>query len=257
MRAALRAIVGTIVGMAAVMSHAVVWASDLTVFAAASTGTAMSEIATSWEAETGQRIVLSLAGTSALARQIEAGAPADILLSASADWMDHLEARGILTPGSRRALLGNSLVVVGPHGAPELELTPGALSERVGNGRLAVALVDAVPAGIYAKAALQSLGLWDGVAHRVAQADNVRAALALVAIGAAPLGIVYASDAGAEPRVSIVARIPTESHPEIIYPVAAISDGKAGAVRAFLEYLQSHDAREAFARHGFRVLGAE
>ena len=227
-------------------------ADTLTVFAAASTGTALEEIAGAWEAETGNTVVLSLAGSSALARQIAAGAPADVFISASAEWVDTLEASGDVRPETRTPLLSNRLVLVAHGAAAPVDLTPPLdLVPLLGDGRLAMALVDAVPAGIYGKAALTSLGAWESVAPRIAQADNVRAALALVAVGAAPYGIVYATDAAAEPRVQVVATFPPDSHPPISYVGAAVTRGDAALAEAFLAYLRGTAARAAFARQGF------
>jgi molybdate transport system substrate-binding protein len=230
-------------------------AANVLVFAAASMRTALDEIAADWQARTGDTVTLSYAGSGALARQIIAGAPADIFLSASTDWMDAVEAEGLIVAGTRRDLLGNTLVLVG-HGAgarvavsPVLDL-PGLL----GDGWLAMALVDSVPAGQYGKAALQSLGLWDSVAARVAQTDNVRAALALVATGEAPLGIVYATDAVAEPAVSVLGRFPAETHPPIVFPVALLTEATDPADAAFLDALHGAAARAVFERNGFRVL---
>jgi molybdate transport system substrate-binding protein len=230
-------------------------AANVLVFAAASMRTALDEIAADWQARTGDTVTLSYAGSGALARQIIAGAPADIFLSASTDWMDAVEAEGLIVAGTRRDLLGNTLVLVG-HGAggrvavsPALDL-PGLL----GDGWLAMALVDSVPAGQYGKAALQSLGLWDSVAARVAQTDNVRAALALVATGEAPLGIVYATDAVAEPAVSVLGRFPAETHPPIVFPVALLTEATDPADAAFLDALHGAAARAVFERNGFRVL---
>ncbi|MEM1431241.1 MAG: molybdate ABC transporter substrate-binding protein [Pseudomonadota bacterium] len=231
-------------------------AADLTIFAAASTGTALAEVTQSWEDETGYEAVLSLAGTSALARQIAAGAPADVFLSANPEWMDTLEAASRIVPDSRYDLLGNSLVLIAPAGAPQIELTPPVdLRPHLSGGPLAMALVDAVPAGIYGQAALEALGAWSDVAPFVAQTDSVRAALALVAAGAAPLGLVYATDALAEPRVAVVARLPAATHPPIIYPVAAVAGGNTAQAEAFLIHLRGASARAAFARQGFAVLG--
>lgn len=230
-------------------------AGGLTVFAAASTRTALDEIAAAYRAETGHEVTLSYAGTSALARQIEQGAPADIFLSASPDWMDYLETRGLIDAATRYALLGNQLVLIGHGPQPAVEI-PGPdlnLPLLLGDGRLAVALTEAVPAGVYARAALTSLGLWEGVRDRLAQTDNVRAALALVALGEAPFGIVYASDAVAEPRVSVVGTFPASSHPPIRYPVAAVSGNPLNP--AFLSYLRGPEARAAFRRQGFAVSG--
>ncbi|MEM9903179.1 MAG: molybdate ABC transporter substrate-binding protein [Pseudomonadota bacterium] len=228
----------------------------LTVFAAASTGTALTEIARAWEAETGNDVTLSFAGSSTLARQIAAGAPADVFVSANTAWMDSLAAEGRLAPGTRVDLLGNSLVLIGPAGAAPVDLTAATgLASRLGTERLAMALVDAVPAGIYGKAALTALGLWEGISTQVAQTDNVRAALALVAVGATPLGIVYGSDARAEPRVSALATFPPESHPPIVYPAAATAAGDPARARAFLAHLKSAPARAVFEAQGFTPLG--
>jgi molybdate transport system substrate-binding protein len=228
-------------------------ADAVTVFAAASLKTALDDVAALWRRETGTEVVVSYAGSSALARQIEAGAPADLFISANPGWMDRLEAGGLLRAESRLDLLTNSIVLIA-HGrdATPLTLSPDLdLSGLIGDGRLAMALVDAVPAGIYGKAALETLGLWDQVAPKVAQADNVRAALALVAIGEAPFGIVYASDALAEARVSVAARFPADTHPPILYPAAVTADSDAPDVLAFLAFLKSADARAIFKRHGF------
>lgn len=229
---------------------------SVTVFAAASLKNAMDGIAAAWRARTGHDVVVSLAGSSALARQIQAGAPADVFISANADWMDRLEADGLLIEGTRRDLLANSIVLVAHDGnvAP-LEISPALdLSGLIGEGRLAMALVEAVPAGIYGKAALTQLGLWDTVAPKVAQADNVRAALALVATGEAPFGIVYATDAVAEARVGVVGTFPADTHPPIVYP-AAVLDGRDNPLATdFLAFLGSAEASGIFAAEGFVVL---
>ncbi|MBY6048053.1 molybdate ABC transporter substrate-binding protein [Vannielia litorea] len=211
-------------------------AESVTVFAAASLKGALDEVVAGWSGEAR----VSYAGSSALARQIAAGAPADVFISANPEWVDWLEAEGVAL--ERADLLSNALVLVA--GADDLRVGLEALE---GDDRVAMALVEAVPAGIYGKTALERLTLWDSVAPRVVQADNVRAALALVALGEAPLGIVYATDALAEPGVRVVAEFPAESHPPIIYPVAALSE--AGG--PLMAYLQSPEAAEIFARHGF------
>ena len=241
----------------AVMVPSVAQADSVTVFAAASMATALADIETAFEAASGYDLVISLAGSSALARQIQQGAPADVFISASSDWMDLVEQEGLIERGSRFDLLGNSLVLVA-HGADALpvEIDKGfALSALLGDGRLAMALVDAVPAGIYGKAALESLGLWSDVAPKVVQSDNVRAALALVALGEAPYGIVYATDAAAADNVTVVGRFPTDSHPPIIYPVADLANRDGPAEAAFLAYLRSPEARVVFERQGFNVIG--
>ena len=223
-------------------------AKDLTVFAAASLKTALDRAATQWEAQSGETVTLSYAGSSALARQIAAGAPADLVFLANLDWMDWLEGQGLIAPGSRTAPLSNRLVVI----APKDEASPLDLSDlpaRLGSdGRLAMALVEAVPAGVYGKSAFTSLGLWPDLAPRVAQTDNARAALALVATGAAPLGVVYATDAGADDAVAVVADVPPESHPPIRYALARV-EGGAGA--AFLDYLTSAQGLRHFTDAGF------
>lgn len=227
-------------------------AAEVTVFAAASLREALTEAAAGWEAETGHAAVISFAGSSALARQIMAGAPAELFVSASSAWMDAVEAAGAMDAGSRVDLASNSLVVIGGAGAAPVALDGAALTAALGGGRLAMALVDAVPAGQYGRAALETLGLWEAMAPHVAQADNVRAALALVATGAAPLGIVYATDAAAEPRVSVVAELPEETHPRIVYPAARVA-GAGAAAADLLEYLAGPEGQAAFARHGFRA----
>jgi molybdate transport system substrate-binding protein len=233
-----------------------VQAGDVTVFAAASLKEALDEVARDYSDTSGQTITTSFAGSSALARQIEFGAPADIFISANTDWMDRLEKTGGIVTESRFDLLGNRLVLIGRTPLSTEVAISGTL-DLVGmlqGGRLAMALTDAVPAGIYGKAALQHLGLWDDVASAVAETDNVRAALALVALGAAPLGIVYATDAKAEPRVATLGVFPASSHPEITYPVATTPRGQRAEVSSFLDYLRSDAAHDVFEAHGFLML---
>ncbi|MDG4647370.1 molybdate ABC transporter substrate-binding protein [Roseibacterium sp. SDUM158017] len=246
----------TLVVSGAAFAPALARAERVVVFAAASLTDAMAEIETRFEDATGHDLVVSLAGSSALARQIQQGAPADVFISASPDWMDALEAGGLLAEGTRFDLLRNAIVLVAHKthgaGAQAVEIGPDLdLDALLEGGRLAMALVDAVPAGIYGKAALESLGLWDGVRARVAQADNVRAALAFVAAGEAPLGIVYATDAVAEDRVTVIGTFPAGTHPPIVYPAAAIRAGKTEAAAQFLDFLRGPRAREAFERQGF------
>lgn len=242
--------------VAALALPATARAEQITVFAAASMMDALAEIETDFEAATGHDVVISFAGSSALARQIQQGAPADIFISANPDWMDVLERDGLIEPGSRFDLVGNTLVLIGHDlGAPPVTVGPDLdMTALLGDGRLAMALVDAVPAGIYGKAALTNLGLWQSVAPRVAETDNVRAALALVATGEAPFGIVYASDAAAEDRVTVVGTFPAGSHPPIVYPAADLAGRDVPAEAAFLAYLRGPEARAALARQGFRVL---
>ncbi|MEZ5713766.1 MAG: molybdate ABC transporter substrate-binding protein [Paracoccaceae bacterium] len=242
---------------AAVLAPAAALADDITVFAAASLKNALGDIAPKFEEATGHHLVISLAGSSALARQIEQGAPADVFISANPGWMDHLEEAGLVAEGTRRDLLRNSIVLIA-HDAPATPVTLSAdldLDSLLGeDGKLAMALVEAVPAGIYGKAALEHLGLWGAAAPRVAQADNVRAALALVALGEAPYGIVYATDAHAEPKVSVVAEFPADSHPPIVYPAAILAGHESEAASALLSYLDGPAARLEFERQGFTVV---
>jgi molybdate transport system substrate-binding protein len=231
-------------------------ADEVVVFAAASMKNALDAVAQDFQAATGHQVTISYAGSGALAKQIIQGAPADIFLSAAENWMDQVESEGLIQPGTRRDLFGNALVLVG-HGAglPQAQITPDTdLAAMLNGGKLAMALVDAVPAGQYGKAALQGLGLWDSVEASVAQADNVRAALALVSLGEAPLGIVYATDAAADPGVSIVGVFPAASHPPITYPGALLTGATDEADRAFFEALSSAGGNARFAAEGFVIL---
>ena len=229
--------------------------APLTVFAAASLKESMDEAASAYQAATGQEVRVSYAASSALARQIEQGAPADVFISADLDWMDYLQQRGLIDAGTRRNLLGNTLVLVAPatSTARAMALRKGGdLRPLLGtDGRLAVALVDSVPAGKYAKASFESLGMWDALQPRLAQAENVRAALLLVARGEAPLGVVYGSDAKAEPAVRVLAVFPPASHPPIVYPVARIAKSRQPQAAAFVEWLHAPDATAIFRKHGF------
>lgn len=230
--------------------------ADVTVFAAASLTTALDRVAAAWTAQTGQTATLSYAGSSSLARQIQQGAPADIFISASTDWIEALAASGDLRPGTRRDILGNRLVLIahGPDAPPVTLDATLDLPALLRGGRLAMALVDAVPAGVYGKAALTHLGLWDAVAPQVAQADNVRAALAFVARAEAPLGIVYATDAAAEDRVTVIGTFPADSHAPITYPAAITAQSDSPQAHAFLAFLASDSARPIWQDHGFTVL---
>ena len=231
--------------------------APLTMFAAASLKESMDAAAAAFEAETGTPVRVSYAGSSALARQIEQRAPADVFVSADSDWMDWLQERGLIDVATRVDLLGNTLVLVAPADAATrpLALARGTdlrplLGER---GRLALALTASVPAGKYAKAAFESLGMWSALQPRVAEAENVRAALLLVARGEAPLGVVYGSDAMAEPRVKVLATFPAGSHPAIVYPVARIRAGTHPQAAAFVQWLQAPAADAIFRRHGFAL----
>jgi molybdate transport system substrate-binding protein len=230
----------------------------VTVFAAASLKNALDSVAAGWQAATGNRAVVSYAGSPALAKQIEEGAPADIFVSADLDWMEYLSARGLTRKETETRLLGNRLALIAPKGsAAETAIAPGFdLAGLLGEGRLAMANVDAVPAGRYGRAALEALGVWDSVRGRIAQAENVRAALALVATGEAPLGIVYASDAAADPNVRALGVFPEDSHPPIVYPAAVLAASDSTVAGDFLAFLQSDEARALFEQRGFSVLAA-
>lgn len=230
-------------------------ADEIIVFAAASMTNALTEIEAGFETATGHDLLISFAGSSALARQIQLGAPADIFISASTDWMDQIEADGLIEDGTRFDLVGNAIVLIAYGDAEPVAIKPGFdLASLLDEGRLAMALVDSVPAGIYGKAALESLGIWDSIAAQVAQADNVRAALAFVATGEAPYGIVYATDAAASDSVTIVGTFPKDSHAPIIYPAADLANRDTEAENAFMDYLRGPEARAAYAGQGFAVL---
>ena len=254
----LRALAMLALGMGMLASPAPARSAErapLTVFAAASLKESLDEAAAAYQHATGTPVRVSYAASSALARQIEQGAPAQVFASADLEWMDYLQKRNRIDAGSRRNLLGNRLVLVAPQaGAGKVDLSrPGAIAAALGEGRLAIAQTASVPAGKYGRAALESLGQWNGLSARLAETESVRAALMLVARGEAPLGIVYASDAKAEPRVRVVATFPDTSHPPIVYPVAALRDAPASA-REFVRWLSSPAARAIFERRGFDVL---
>ncbi|MFS4583547.1 molybdate ABC transporter substrate-binding protein [Phaeobacter sp. C3_T13_0] len=232
-------------------------AERITVFAAASLKTALEQISHTYEAKTGVAVDLSLAGSSLLARQLQFGAPADVFISANSAWMDWAQEHQLIAAETRFDLLTNTLVLIAPTGLPEdsakLSLTDGPGLLTVLQGRpLAMALVDAVPAGIYGKSALQYLGLWDLIQPHVAQTDNVRAALTLVSRRAAGLGVVYGSDVVGTTSVTVLDSFPLDSHPLIVYPIAATNDRIEAT--DFLNFLRSPIAKEIFVRQGFTVL---
>lgn len=230
-------------------------AAEVVVFAASSLKTALDQVAADWQAATGNTVVISYAGSNALAKQIIEGAPADIFLSAAVNWMDAVEAEGLVVPGTRADLLGNSLVLVAHGKADPVTIDAGLdLPTLLAGGKLAMGMVDSVPAGQYGKAALESLGLWAAVQADVAQSENVRAALALVATGEAPLGIVYASDAIAEPGVTVIGTFPADSHTPITYPAALLTTAADAADADFLKALSEDAADAKFAAQGFAVL---
>lgn len=245
--------------LSAVLAMAPAAAQDgkVVVFAAASLKNALDDIAAQWKTETGKDTSISFAASSALAKQIEQGAPADIFISADLAWMDHVEKAGLLAEGTRSSLLGNRIVLIAPKDSKaDVKLEKGVdLGAALGaDGKLAMADTSAVPAGKYGKAALEALGAWAGVQPHIAQAENVRAALALVARGEAPLGVVYKTDAAADPTVRIVDTFPAGTHPEIVYPAAVLKDSKNADARAFLDFLRTPKAVAAFEKQGFAVL---
>lgn len=226
------------------------------VFAAASLKGPLDDAAAAFNAEKGGDIAISYAGSSALAKQIESGAPADFFISADLDWMDYVEKATLVKEGTRSNWLGNTLVLVAPaDSASTLRITPGFdLTGAIADGKLAMADVKAVPAGKYGKAALEKLGVWTSVEAKVAQAENVRTALALVATGEAPFGIVYQTDATAEPKVKVIDTFPEDSHQPIIYPIAQLTRSTAPLAADFLAFLKSPAATALFDKAGFKIL---
>jgi molybdate transport system substrate-binding protein len=253
-----RAIFGIAAAMAVAGKTSVIRAEaqPVLVFAAASLKNVLDEIDAGWRRDTGKRATVAYAASSVLAKQIENGAPADLFISADSDWMDYLATRKLIKPQSRSDLLGNSLVLIGPAaGAADLTIAPGfPLAATLGGGRLAMADPAAVPAGRYGKAALEKLGVWNTVASRLAAAENVRAALLLVARGEAPLGIVYSTDAAVEPGVRIVGTFPPDTHPPIVYPIALTASSTNPDAPALLVHLRGAAAHAQFQKAGFTVL---
>ncbi len=225
--------------------------TPVTAFAAASLKESLDDVAAAWRARGGAPLRIAYGATSALARQVAAGAPAQVFASADRDWVRWLDARG-LVQRPYAPLLTNTLVLAAPAASPvRVRLAPGVdLAGALDGGRLAIADPRGVPAGKYARAALEALGAWDGVRAHLAPAANVRAALAMVARGEAPLGIVYGTDAIAEPKVRVVDAFPAASHPPIEYFLVALRDA-SGPARAFVAFAASPGARAIWARHGF------
>jgi molybdate transport system substrate-binding protein len=229
-------------------------AQNVTVFAAASLKDAVDEIEAAYQKRAGQKAVISYASSSALAKQVESGAPAHIFISADLDWMDYLEKRKLIDTASRTNLLRNELVLVAPVDSKvALNVGPNfALAGALGNGRLAMGDPDHVPAGKYGKAALESLGVWPSVAGKIARAENVRSALLFVSRGEAPLGIVYRTDAVADKRVRIAGAFPADSHPPIVYPAAILASGRNNtSAQHYLSFLKAPEALATFRKHGF------
>jgi molybdate transport system substrate-binding protein len=231
-------------------------AEKVTVFAAASLKNALDDITAAWGQETGKEATISYAASSALAKQIESGAPADIFISADLDWMDYLAKKHLVKEDTRKNLLGNRIVLVASKDKTEpVDIKNGfELAKLLGDGRLAMGAVDSVPAGKYGKAALESLGVWSSVESKVAGAESVRAALLLVSRGEAPYGIVYQTDAAADKEVTIVGTFPEDSHKPIIYPIAILAESRNADAVSLFDYIKSEKAVPFFEKQGFTVL---
>ena len=229
----------------------------ITVFAAASLKNALDDIDAAFTKATGVKITASYEASSALARQIEAGAPADVFISADLRWMDYAASKKLINPDTRVNLLGNKLVLIAPADSKlsNVKIEKGFDTAKLaGDGRIAMADVKAVPAGLYGKAALESLGAWAAAEPKLAQAENVRATLAFVARGETPIGIVYETDAKIEPKVKIVGVFPDDSYPPVTYPVAQTASSKNPAVGKYLDFLRTQAAKAVFERYGFSFL---
>lgn len=226
------------------------------VFAAASLKTALDAIGKQWTAETGKAVTASYAASSALAKQIENGAPADIFASADLKWMDYAQEKKLIKAGSRVSLLGNTLVLIAPKDAPvSLKIAKGFdLAGAIGDSKLATGDPKSVPVGLYAQEALTNLGVWEAVSPKIAATDNVRSALAFVARGEANLGIVYKTDANSEPKVIVVDTFPADTHKPIVYPFALTASSKNPNAEAFLAYLKTPAASKIFEAEGFAIL---
>ena len=240
----------------AVASRAAAQSKDVVVLAAASLKNALDEASAAWSTQTGKNTKVSYAASPALARQIEAGIPADIFISADIPWMDYVAERKLIKAPSRSDFLGNQIVLIaGKDSKVDVKIANDfPLRAALGDGWLAMANFDAVPAGRYGKASLEALGVWKSVADRVAQAENVRMALTLVARGEAPLGIVYRTDAAAESAVRVVGVFPADTHPPIVYPLAVLARSTNPDAEAFVAYLKSPAAAAFFEKQGFVVL---
>jgi molybdate transport system substrate-binding protein len=230
---------------------------SVTVFAAASTTNAINDIGKLFAEKGKGTIVASYASSSTLAKQIENGAPANVFISADEPWMNYLEERKLIEPGSRFDLVGNKLVLIAPSGSSvdKMEIGPKVdLLKVLRDGRLATGDPDHVPAGRYAKTALEKLGVWNNVESKLARAPDVRGALTLVERGETPLGIVYSTDASITPKVKVVGVFPADSHPKIVYPTALVAGKATAAAKSFLEFLKTPEAKAVFEKYGFTTL---
>jgi len=253
-RRALFAVMATT--LLAPLAPACAQSKEVVVLAAASLKNALDDASAAWTKESGKATKISYASSSALAKQIEAGAPADLFISADIPWMDYVAERKLIKAASRSDFLGNQIVLIAPRDSKvDLRIEKGFnLRGALGDGRLAMGSVEAVPAGKYGKAALEALGVWPSVSDRVAQAENVRMALTFVSRGEAPLGIVYRTDAASDPNVRIVGAFPDGTHPPIVYPMALLASSTNPDAQAFVDYLKSPAARPFFEKQGFTVL---
>jgi len=231
-------------------------AEDVTVFAAASLTNALNEIAEQFSARTGTHLLTSYAASSALAKQIEQGAPAQIFASADLKWMDYLVKKKLVDPDSRINLLGNRLVLVAPADSKldRMEISPKTdISTLAGAGRIATGDPDSVPVGLYFRQAMERAGQWAAIEPKLARADSVRAALALVERGEAPLGVVYATDAAVSKKVKVIGVFPEFMHDFIVYPFALVAGKDSTAAKALLAYLSTNDAKAVWVKYGFKV----
>lgn len=230
-----------------------VHAQNVMVFAAASLKDALDDVARSYETNARGTVRVSYASSPALARQIDNGAPADVYIAADLDWMDYVDRRQRVKPGTRVNLLRNELVLAAPAASPvKVDIRPGfPLAQLLGNRKLAMADPDSVPAGKYGKSALEALGVWPSVASKVARAENVRAALLFVSRGEAPLGIVYRTDAVADRKVRVAGVFPAASHPPIVYPMALLTNGRSPSGKSFYDFVRAPAAAGIFRKHGF------
>jgi molybdate transport system substrate-binding protein len=244
------------IGFALLPSAAFAQDKGPVIFAAASLKDALDAVNAAWVKNGGKPAVISYAASSTLAKQIAEGAPADVFISADEDWMDYLAEKKLIDEASRIDLLGNDLVLIAPKSSTaSTEIAPSfPLDKLLGDGKLAMANTDSVPAGKYGKAALTRLGVWDNVKDKVAQADNVRAALQLVSRGEAPLGIVYGTDARADANVKVLGVFPEDSHSPIVYPVAVLAKTTNTDARAFEDFLKGSVAKGVFEAQGFKSI---
>ena len=250
-----RALVASFVFLVSIVGVPAAMAVDVTVFAAASLKEALDAQVKQFEASSGNKVVVSYGASNALAKQIDAAAPADVFISADLDWMDYVGQRNLLAPGTRVNLLRNTLVLIAPSSSTTtLRIAPSfGLAAALGKEKLAMANPDSVPAGKYGKAALEKLGVWTSVEKQVARAETVRAALALVSRAEAPFGVVYSTDAQSDQGVKVVDAFPTDSYPPIVYPAAVLASSKSAAAAPFLEYLRAAPAKAMWEKYGFAV----